>query len=70
MDEAALRRVWGEPASIRKIPSPAASGLVYERWSWGKPGEGREALLVEGRVVDFLDPARPSPIEPAAPRGP
>jgi len=57
-----LRAAWGEPTSIQDIPSPAAPGLVYERWRWGEPGVGREALLIDGRVVDFLDPkpARPA----------
>ncbi|HVP67442.1 MAG TPA: hypothetical protein VMT17_09290 [Anaeromyxobacteraceae bacterium] len=57
MDAAALRRAWGEPVTVRKVPSPTAAGLLYEVWSWGRPGEGREALLVDGRVVDVLDPA-------------
>jgi len=57
MDGAALRHAWGDPSSTRRIPSPAAPGLTYERWTWGKPGEGREAVLVDDRVIDLLDPA-------------
>lgn len=57
MGAAGLREAWGPPTSIRKTPSPAVPGLVYERWSFGTGGEGREALLVDDRVVDFYDPA-------------
>jgi len=67
MDAATLRRTWGEPASVERISSPAAPGLVYERWSWGAPGEGRTALLVGGRVVDLLDPSAPPSEKPPAP---
>jgi hypothetical protein len=54
MDVAAARRAWGEPAAVRRLPSPAVRGLVYERWTWSG---GREALIVEGQVVDVLVPA-------------
>jgi hypothetical protein len=53
MDAAAARRAWGEPASIRRVPSPAVRGLVYERWTWSG---GREAVLVDGEVIDVLVP--------------
>ncbi|HTP49392.1 MAG TPA: hypothetical protein VMK42_01730 [Anaeromyxobacteraceae bacterium] len=53
---AALREAWGEPSTTRTFPSPS-SGVVYERWTWGSPGEGREAVLVDGKVIDFLDPS-------------
>jgi len=65
-----LRAAWGEPTSIVEIPSPAAPGLVYKRWRWGEPGVGREALLVDGRVVDFLDPREEPPGERGASFGP
>jgi hypothetical protein len=56
MDAAATRRAWGEPASVRRLPSPAVPGLVYERWTWR---DGREAVLVDGKVVDVLAPPSP-----------
>jgi hypothetical protein len=56
MNAAATRRAWGEPASVRRLPSPAVPGLVYERWTWR---DGREAVLVDGKVVDVLAPPSP-----------
>jgi len=70
MDAAALKRAWGDPTAIRRVPSPAAPGLVYERWYWGSPGVGREALLVDGRVVDFLDPGAGAGSAPTEGQGP
>ena len=68
-DAAALRRAWGNPSSVQRIPSPAAPGLVYERWTWGAPGEGREAVLVDGRVVDLLGPPPAGATPPRATGG-
>ena len=55
MDAAAVRRAWGEPASIRRIPSLSVPGLVYERWTWSG---GREVVLVDGKALDVLEPQR------------
>jgi len=70
MDAAAVRRAWGDPAAVRRIPSPSAPGLVYERWTWGAPGHGREVVLVEGKAIDVLDPSRPRGAGPVAPSAP
>jgi len=70
MDAATVRRAWGDPAAVRRIPSPSAPGLVYERWSWGAPGKGREVVIVDGKAVDVLDPLRPEGAGAVAPAGP
>jgi len=65
LGSAALRQAWGEPSATRTFPSPS-SGVVYERWTWGNPGEGREAVLVDGKVIDFLDPSAAASPPPSA----
>jgi hypothetical protein len=53
MDATALGLAWGKPDSIDRRPSASAQGLVYERWRWsGGSAPAREAVLVNGRVID------------------
>ncbi len=54
MDAEALALAWGKPTAVERRPSVAAAGLTYERWRWSAHGgaPAREAVLVDGRVID------------------
>jgi hypothetical protein len=50
MEAAEVRRRLGAPERVEQIPSAAAQGARYERWSYGE----REVTLLDGKVVDVL----------------
>ena len=50
MDAAEVRRRLGAPKRVEQVPSAAAHGTRYERWSYG----AREVVLVDGKVIDVV----------------
>ncbi len=47
---AEVRRRLGAPQRVERIPSAAAPGAAYERWSY----RDREVVLLDGKVIDVV----------------
>lgn len=50
MGAAQVRRALGAPARVEAVPSAAAKGARYERWTYAD----RVVVLLDGEVVDVL----------------
>jgi hypothetical protein len=50
LDAAEVRRRLGAPQRVERIPSAAAPGAAYERWSY----RDREVVLLDGKVIDVV----------------
>lgn len=51
LDAEAVRRLLGEPQKIDRVPSAAAQGATYERWTYAG---NREIVFLDGKVVDSI----------------
>lgn len=50
LDGTEVRRRLGAPQRVERIPSAAAAGAAYERWSY----RDRQVLLLDGKVIDVV----------------